>query len=1215
MTTTTLSPTRPGADSQTAWSAELQTSDAHPSETVWELFARRAQEHPVRTALVDGGTEVDYGRLAQRALAIAEALATRGVPPRSQVAVCVHRSWELVATLMGILRAGCAYVPLDPAYPEERNRTLLEQARPLAAVVDRDGLGRLRGEVPEIVQLESVGQPTASAGAAGRSEGPGPRDLAYVLFTSGSTGRPKGIAVEHRNVVAFCRSMRTLLDDDELSGVSATASICFDASVMEILGTLCLGGTMILADNVLELPETSAAARVKTLILVPSAMKALLAAGPLPPGVRCVVLGAEVLTRSLVDRLRAEKPDLRVINVYGPTEDTVFSTTAEIATGPEKITIGRSVAGSRSYVLDDALQPVPTGVEGELYLAGDQLSRGYLFDEERTRERFLQLDGGGAVPETRLYRTGDWCRRNESGDLEFLGRIDHQVKIRGHRIELEEIEAALEAMPGVESAAVAAVAAVDPGSTSGGDSKVLVAYVVSPNGAVTAEAARAYLAQHLPGYMVPQGVILLDALPRLPNGKLDRRALPRPEDLGPRPKNLARQQGFCADDSAVRERSSASPARETRRDALLTTIRTEIGSMLRLDDPTQIPAQELLEDLGLDSLTKVELGSRLGAILDRKLPVSALLEHSTPAALADYLLGLTTEGAAASAEDPARGPAADTLGSFQTQIAGCYPPFLAGKAPAWSATDKGVLVHELKQLVSRPGDPFCKLVRTGSGHRGIVADVDTDRAREAIIWTTNLYLGLNRHPEVIAEARAALERFGTGMGTSAAASGITDVHLEFEKEFADLVGKSGACLFPTGYTANVGAVAGLLGNHDVIVMDQLCHASIVDGARLCGATIRTFQHNDPADLEKVLATEASPYRTVLVVLEGVYSMGEGTAPVLEIARTAKRYGALVLVDEAHSFGFYGPRGAGICAAQGATDEVDFIMTTLSKALGSLGGVVAAREEHVALLKSSSRAFIFQASTSPADIAAALAALRRLRDDDSLRERLWDTTAYMRRRFTEAGYDLGTGDGPIVTPHFFDKDELFAIVNGLFERGVHTSAVTYPVVESGRGRLRFICSAAHSRDDVDTTLAALIEAEREAKLERPAEREDGDEAPLERASLKTWAEGFATYLRGVLPKTSGEGPSLAVTVDLAEDADPIVLLIEGQEVAMAERVPVGTPRCSLQLESPRAVEGLRTADVQELLAAMLDGRCRLSGQVEPFVWLIGRLAEQQRSVAS
>jgi 7-keto-8-aminopelargonate synthetase-like enzyme len=314
------------------------------------------------------------------------------------------------------------------------------------------------------------------------------------------------------------------------------------------------------------------------------------------------------------------------------------------------------------------------------------------------------------------------------------------------------------------------------------------------------------------------------------------------------------------------------------------------------------------------------------------------------------------KGAPTSSASQAPKVATDTLASFQTHIQSSHPTFQAAKASAWDATDKSKLVQEVLRMVNNDRrNPYSKVLRTGSATKGIVGDAYNEEEQEAIIWTTNLYLGLNRDPQVMNEASMALERFGTGMGTSAAASGMTNQHLEFEAEFADLVGKPSACLFPTGYTANVGAVAGLLGRNDVVIIDQLCHASIVDGARLCGATVRTFQHNNVANLESVLKSEVSPYRTVLVVLEGVYSMGEGAAPVAEIVRMAKKYNALVLVDEAHSFGFYGEGGAGICAAQGVTEEVDFIMTTLSKAMGSLGGVVAASQEHVDLLKSSSRA--------------------------------------------------------------------------------------------------------------------------------------------------------------------------------------------------------------------------------------------------------------------
>jgi 7-keto-8-aminopelargonate synthetase-like enzyme len=246
----------------------------------------------------------------------------------------------------------------------------------------------------------------------------------------------------------------------------------------------------------------------------------------------------------------------------------------------------------------------------------------------------------------------------------------------------------------------------------------------------------------------------------------------------------------------------------------------------------------------------------------------------------------------------ANGATADTLGHFQAQIQSGHPPFLASRTPAWSATDKGTLIREFKGLLRRSGrEPYSKLVRTGSGHKGTVVDVHTGEAHEAIIWSTNLYLGLNRDSDVIQQARSALERFGTGMGTSPTASGMTDQHLAFEKEFAELVGKPAGCLFSTGFTANLGVIAGMLGDRDVVVMDQLCHASIVDGARLSGATIRTFKHNDASDLQSVLEAEASPYRTTLVVLEGVYSMGEGSAPVRDIVDpTPQTVDALMKLD-------------------------------------------------------------------------------------------------------------------------------------------------------------------------------------------------------------------------------------------------------------------------------------------------------------------------------
>ncbi|MEM9557458.1 MAG: amino acid adenylation domain-containing protein [Acidobacteriota bacterium] len=1171
-------------------------------DTVWELIRGQAEAHPARTALIDGEREIDYARLIQRADAIAGELAARGVEPGSLVGVCMGRSWELVAALVGVLRASCAYVPLDPAYPRARLRYMLEHSRAAMLLVDSttarsDTPDALGVEASSVLCVDKVGE----ASANGRS-GPSARDLAYVMYTSGSTGRPKGVAIEHRSVVAMTRALRGLLDDEELAGMLAAASICFDASVMEIFGTLSLGGTMVLAESVLELPTLPAAHRVRASVMVPSTMQALLTAGRPPVGLRRVLLGGEVLKPSLVERLQALDPPPRVVNVYGPTEDTVFSTTAEVAPGTEPITIGTSVPGSRAYILDESLQPLTAGEPGELFLAGDQLARGYLHDDELTAERFLEPEAHNAGPRERLYRTGDLCAWRADGEIDFLGRLDQQVKLRGYRIELEEIESVLETMPGVDGAAAAVV-------EGAGGQQVLAAYVVGPgeterHEAPTRDAVRRHAAGRLPAYMVPQVVVPLDELPRLPNDKLDRNALPRP-DFG------------CQARPGAHERL-ADLSRAERRTVFLPLVRAEVASLLGAEAPELVPADQSLSDLGLDSLTTVELSSRLAALLGRTLPVAAVSEESSIVEVAEAILEASADGP----EPVVRPRDADPLGRFQAQIRSCYAPFLAAKASAWSATDKGTLVRELTRLVGRPGrDSFSKFVRTGSAHRGVVADAHTAEEREAIIWTTNLYLGLNRDPEVVRAAGAALEQLGTGMGTSAVAAGFTDLHVEFERGFAELVGKPAACLFPTGYTANVGAIAGLLGKNDVVVMDQLCHASIVDGARLCGAKIRTFRHNDAADLETVLAAEASPYRTLLVVLEGVYSMGEGTAPVADIARTAKRYDALVLVDESHSFGFYGPRGAGLCAEQGATEQVDFVMTTLSKALGSLGGVVAARAEHVALLKSSARAYIFQASASPADIAAACAALRRVRSDDTLRERLWDTTAYMRERFSAAGYDLGTGDGPIVTPHFPDTDKLFAIVGGLFERGIHTSAVTYPIVEPGKGRLRFICSAAHSRDDVDQTLEALIDAERavdaartsggeaagEPALCTAAESPNDADSATGRPEVEAWARALIEDLENGIADAPGSSPNLAVSFQVPDEGEPLTIAVDEGKIGLRPGPPAHLPASSLSLLDDRAVESLCTSDVQGLLESIVGGSCRLSGEVEPFVWLVARMA--------
>ncbi|MFT5822402.1 MAG: amino acid adenylation domain-containing protein [Crocinitomix sp.] len=1160
--------------------------------TICGLIAKQMIANPERMAIVDNETEIDYKGLMKRANEVAGELESRGVVPGSLVGVCMDRSWELVASLIGVMQAGCAYVPLDPAYPKDRVRYMLEHSRAVAAIVDNDSSANLCNGVRELVWINKLGNHTDSM------VNPSGNDLAYVIYTSGSTGRPKGVAVEHSSVVSMSQSMRKTFSDEELDGVLAAASICFDTSVMEIMGTLSLGGTIILAKNALDLTRLPALDQVKTCVMVPSSVQGLLSADGLPKGIKCLVFGGEALKQSLVEKVYAQEPGIRILNAYGPTEDTVYSTISEVPQGTNVVTIGKSVPNSRAYILDALLQPVSVGIAGELYLAGSKLARGYLHDEVRTNERFIAIEPSDLIPDNRLYKTGDLCCWTENGEIEFLSRVDQQVKIRGFRIELEEIESTLESMKGVEAAAAAAV-------DGGIGQKILVVYVVSGKEAVTEAEVKSYLSERLPKYMVPQVVKHLKELPLLPNDKLDRKKLTRLEEEARAEKNTV-----DVISASIFKKGLVGAINE-QQGAILSIIQSEVVSLLNLGDSAQVLPDNSFEYLGLDSLSALELSSRLSKILGHKLPANTIYEHGTPNALVNVIINLMGSGTNNGATDKLPSAAPNSLASFQTHMQSSHPTFQAAKVPGWSVNDKSKLVQEVLRMVNdNRRNPYSKVLRTGSATRGLVGDAYNDEEQEAIIWTTNLYLGLNRDPKVMEEAIIAIERFGTGMGTSAAASGMTDHHLEFETEFADLVGKPSACLFPTGYTANVGAIAGILGKNDIVVIDQLCHASIVDGARLCGATIRTFQHNNAADLEAVLASEVSPYRTMLVVLEGVYSMGEGAAPVAEIVRMAKKYEALVLVDEAHSFGFYGEGGAGICAAQGVTKEADFIMTTLSKALGSLGGVVAASQEHVDLMKSSSRAYIFQASVSPADMAAALTSLRRLRADDALRERLWDTARYMRKQFEDAGYDLGTGDGPIVTPHFSDKDKLYAIVQSLYKRGVQTSAVTYPIVESGRGRLRLICSAAHTREDVDKTLEALIEAEREVDEQLAATHDVTNDRNLTHVDIEVWANVFSSYLKKWISKVSTPSPNLSLSFSIYGQSEPITILIKDGDVAMGAHNESDLPSCTLTFTEGAANSALQLSDVQGLLHSICNGTCVLKGQVEPFIWLVGRVMDQR-----
>ena len=378
------------------------------------------------------------------------------------------------------------------------------------------------------VELSGAG-PTHAAGAQdiGAAEprpapsGASDHNLAYLIYTSGSTGRPKGVAIEHRSAAALLAWARSAFTAAELTSVFAATSINFDLSVFELFVPLAFGGRVVLGRDALELPRLGEAAAVTLVNTVPSAMAELLRQRAVPPSVVTVNLAGEPLTRRLADEVHRTGSVRRLLNLYGPSEDTTYSTIAAVPPGVTP-TIGRPVTGSQAYLLDRRLLPVPRGAAGELCLGGRGLSRGYLRRPALTAERYVPDPFG--PPGSRLYRTGDLARHRADGEIEYLGRFDHQVKVRGFRIELGEIEAALLRHPTV---AEAVVVAQRPAT---GDAR-LVAYLAAARQGVepSVPELRRHLAASLPDYMVPSRFVVLDELPRTPNGKVDRRALPDPE--------------------------------------------------------------------------------------------------------------------------------------------------------------------------------------------------------------------------------------------------------------------------------------------------------------------------------------------------------------------------------------------------------------------------------------------------------------------------------------------------------------------------------------------------------------------------------------------------------------------------------------------------------------------------------------------------------------
>ncbi len=494
-----------------------------------QLVEQQVDRAPDAVAVVFGVERITYRRLDAWAEDIARRLRARGVGPGVLVGLSVHRSAALIAAMLGILKAGGAYVPLDPAYPKARLAQILEQARTPVMVVD----GPAARALP--ITRRSCSWSTSRRRARARrprASRAAPRRRISPTCSSRpvSTGTPKGVAIEHRSAVALVTWARRIFSDAELAGVLFSTSISFDLSVFEVFVTLAAGGALIVAVNALELPTLPAASEVTLINTVPSAMTELVRERSVPASVRTVCLAGEPLPESLATAIHAEPKIAKLYNLYGPTEDTTYSTFTLARRDGTAPTIGRPIDNGTAYILGPTLEPVPIGVAGEIFLGGAGLARGYLHQPEMTAERFIPSP---FVPGERLYRTGDLGRFRSDGEMEYLGRVDHQIKLRGFRIELGEIEAVLRKALGVRDAVV--VAREDqPGD------RRLVAYLALAEGVDAAGLnLRGFVRERLPEHMVPSVFVTLPALPLTANGKVDRAALPAPpRDAGAPPSGL-----------------------------------------------------------------------------------------------------------------------------------------------------------------------------------------------------------------------------------------------------------------------------------------------------------------------------------------------------------------------------------------------------------------------------------------------------------------------------------------------------------------------------------------------------------------------------------------------------------------------------------------------------------------------------------------------------
>ena len=590
---------------QVEWNATARPLPAE--QTIHALFESQAARSPQAVAVVQGDTRLTYAELDAQADAIAARLRAQGCGPGTMVGLFLERTPRMLAALLGTLKSGAAYVPLDPSYPVDRIGFMLEDSAAPVVITEDALAGQLPAGAHALLRIEEA--LAVSGTGAGAASAVDSEDTAYVIFTSGSTGRPKGVCIPHRAAVNFLSSMAREPGLTAADTLCAITTLSFDIALLELMLPLTVGARVALADRATASDGEALAAMLdavdaSVMQATPATWRMLLDAGWRGRPQMRMFCGGEALPRELADRLLASGRELW--NVYGPTETTVWSTVERVQPGQEPIAIGRPIDNTEVYIVDKHMQLVPAGIPGELLIGGLGVAKGYLDRPELTAEKFV-ADTLGQRAGSRVYRTGDLARWRRDGRLEAIGRIDHQVKLRGFRIELGEIESVLAAHEAVAQAVV--ICREDrPGD------KRLVAYMVAAGGEIDIVALRAAARERLPEYMMPSAFVTMEQLPLTPNGKVDRRALPAPD----------------ADAFAAATTEYAGP-RNAEEEALAAMWAEVLGR-------PRVSIHDNFFDLGGHSLLATQLVTRMQKALGSDIGLRMMFEAPTVAQFAELLM-------------------------------------------------------------------------------------------------------------------------------------------------------------------------------------------------------------------------------------------------------------------------------------------------------------------------------------------------------------------------------------------------------------------------------------------------------------------------------------------------------------------------------------------------------------------------------------------------